>query len=56
VEKDLFRKDLLYRAQGFTNQHPPLRQRGEDIVLLARYFISIMPKARIKAPEFSDER
>jgi len=56
VEKDLFRKDLLYRLKVLQINIPPLRQRGEDIVLLARYFISIIAqKQRIKAPEFSDE-
>lgn len=55
VEKDLFRKDLLYRLKVLQISIPPLRQRGEDIVLLARHFASkIAQKQRIKSPELSD--
>ena len=55
VEKDLFRKDLLYRLKVLQIGIPPLRLRGEDIVLLARHFVSkIAQKQRIKVPELSD--
>jgi transcriptional regulator of acetoin/glycerol metabolism len=55
VEKDLFRKDLLYRLKVLQISIPPLRKRSEDIVLLARYFVSkIAQKQRIKTPELSD--
>jgi DNA-binding NtrC family response regulator len=37
-----FRKDLFYRLSGFTINVPPLRERADDIELLARYFISVM--------------
>jgi two-component system response regulator HydG len=33
-----FRKDLIYRINTVEILLPPLRQRGEDIVLLARHF------------------
>jgi len=34
-----FRKDLIYRINTVDLQVPPLRNRGDDILLLARYFL-----------------
>ncbi len=39
VEKGRFRKDLFYRLNAFTINLPPLRDRGADKILLARYFL-----------------
>ncbi len=39
TEQALFRKDLMYRLNLVTIKLPELRQRGEDIKLLADYFI-----------------
>jgi transcriptional regulator with PAS, ATPase and Fis domain len=39
VKKDLFRKDLFYRVSAARLVLPSLRERPEDIPVLARYFL-----------------
>ncbi len=41
VQKDKFREDLYYRLLGLPIDMPPLRQRGNDILLLAKYFVQV---------------
>ena|GEM_PF-5027336 len=38
ISQDAFREDLFYRLNTFTIRIPPLRERPEDIMPLARYF------------------
>jgi two-component system, NtrC family, response regulator AtoC len=40
VSEGKLREDLLYRLQVFPIQMPPLRERGDDVHLLADYFLS----------------
>jgi two-component system response regulator AtoC len=39
VKKGKFREDLYYRLQGLPIDLPPLRDRANDILILARHFI-----------------
>jgi len=39
VSEKKFRQDLYYRLLGLPIVLPPLRERGRDILLLARYFV-----------------
>lgn len=44
VRKGKFREDLYYRLLGLPVQLPPLRQRGNDVILLAKHFIKEFAK------------
>ncbi len=44
VKKGNFRQDLYYRLLGLNIDLPPLRDRGNDILLLAKYFMDEFSK------------
>ena len=39
IEQGIFREDLLYRINTVQIQLPPLREREDDLILLAEYFL-----------------
>jgi DNA-binding NtrC family response regulator/tetratricopeptide (TPR) repeat protein len=41
VAAGLYREDLMYRLVTLTLRLPPLRERGSDILLLARHFLEV---------------
>ena len=44
IENGTFRQDLLYRINTIELHIPPLRERGNDIILLAEHFLKIYNK------------
>jgi DNA-binding NtrC family response regulator len=51
-----FREDLFYRLNVVTVDLPPLRARGDDVVLLARYFAERFSREFKKPIDSIDER
>lgn len=48
VRKGNFREDLYYRVMGVPIELPPLRKRGNDILILANYFLKAFCKENKK--------
>ena len=44
VQNGNFREDLYYRLIGLSIELPPLRDRQEDVILLAKHFIKLFSK------------
>lgn len=55
LAKGTFRKDLFYRLDVFNINLPPVRDRGEDKVILARYFLNKYSKEMNLSKTFSSE-
>ncbi|RLB55457.1 MAG: sigma-54-dependent Fis family transcriptional regulator [Deltaproteobacteria bacterium] len=55
VKRGSFREDLFYRLNVISIEVPPLRRRGEDVLLLARYFLDKFSRELDRqAPVLSD--
>ena len=56
VKEGLFREDLFFRLNVVTIELPPLRERGDDVLLLIRHFSRKFSKELGRPmPRFSDE-
>ena len=48
IQEKSFRQDLLYRINTVEIPIPPLRERGEDIIILAQHFLDLYKKKYFK--------
>jgi len=55
VRKGNFREDLFFRVMGLPIDLPPLRERGEDVLILAKHFVDEFIKSnKMESISFSE--
>ncbi len=55
VEGGRFRNDLYYRLEAFVIELPPVRERGDDSIILAKHFLNKFSKEAGLSKTFTDE-
>jgi two-component system response regulator HydG len=55
VNAGRFRRDLFYRLAVIHIELPPLRERGVDVILLARHFLNHLQPDEQRVTDFSEE-
>ncbi|MDX1630342.1 MAG: sigma-54 dependent transcriptional regulator [Thermoanaerobaculia bacterium] len=55
VEEGKLREDLLYRLKVFPIELPPLRERGDDVELLAQHFLNELNEREERQLRFTEE-
>ncbi|MBL0316186.1 MAG: sigma-54-dependent Fis family transcriptional regulator [Flavobacteriales bacterium] len=56
VKQGKFREDLYYRIVGLPIEIPPLRKRGNDVILLAKHCVTEFSRHnKMKAPDLTEE-
>ncbi|MBB3980662.1 two-component system nitrogen regulation response regulator GlnG [Sphingobium fontiphilum] len=55
IEANLFRQDLYYRLNVVPIDLPPLRERREDVILLARHFLELAAREGLPRKALSDD-
>jgi two-component system response regulator AtoC/two-component system nitrogen regulation response regulator NtrX len=51
IERDTFRRDLYHRLKVVQIDIPPLRERGEDVLLLAEHFLELYREKYPSGPQ-----
>jgi len=51
IKNGNFRQDLYYRLYGLPIELPPLRERGNDVIILAKHFIQLFCKENNMLPK-----